>query len=134
MVEGLNQFRDMELKGFDDYLQRADAYFKGNPPPGRTSNTKKTTAQIPVGEVVEKIKHIYENAKDLTVSEESIHEELKKLEGFKKDDLLKVAEAIDLKTSKSITMPKLREEIRIRIFERRGGSIRAGFIDVNPIN
>ena len=134
--DGLSPFRDLPLKGFADFLTRAEAYRSGGEVPvtppkakaARTSAKTAATAAVDVQAVARQVRQLYDQAADLSATEESMEAALSRLEPLDKKGLVAVAEAIELKGVGSKSKPQIAAAIRQRIVAR-GSSQRVGLLD-----
>ena len=135
--DGLVPFRDLPLRGFADFLARAEAYRSGgevpmSPPkakPQKAASKAGTTLTVEVQALARQVKHLYDQAADPSTNEASIDAILNSLEPLDKKGLVTVAEAIDLKGFGSKTKPQIAAAIRQRILARKGSSQRVGLLD-----
>ncbi len=137
--EGLQPFRDQPLKGFADFLLRAEAYSRGEVPltgkGGRASGGAKRApassrpAATDVGQVSKAVHDLYERMSDPHVTPEQVEAVLRPLDSLKKEDLLVVAKGIDLTVPKSKTKDQIIDGIRQRLAARQASAQRAGLID-----
>jgi hypothetical protein len=104
---GLKPFRDLPLKGFADFLVRAEAYSRGEVPlagkPARSAGTRagRGKVAVDVDELARSIRDLWDRVADPAVRAEQIEGALRPLPGLNKNALLEVAEAIELLGMKS---------------------------------
>jgi hypothetical protein len=136
--EGLAPFRDLPLKGFADFLVRAEAYSRGEvpitPAPGgrRAAPSRPAKSKAPAGDadaLGRETHDLYERAADPAVTPEQIDALAARLGALSKDGLAAVAERIGLKGMKAKSKGAIQEAIRQRIIARKGASQRAGLIE-----
>ena len=138
--DGLGPFRELPLKGFAEFLARAEAYSRGEvplapPKGGRSSGSKPASsraAKTPapdVGILAREVRELYDRVADPAVTAEQIDALAGRLGGLTKDGLVAVAEVIDLKGMKAKTKPDILGAIRQRFHARKGATQRAGLLD-----
>ncbi|NBO91225.1 MAG: hypothetical protein EBV06_02745 [Planctomycetia bacterium] len=136
---GLAPFRDQPLKGFADFLTRAEGYYaRGEVPLTPTSGTRstrgaaKTTIPNPPPPDVEalaaEIQRLYESAADPTLTREKIETTTARMTPLKKDDLVHISERLGMVGMKTKTKDKIQEAIRERLIASRGIILRSGLI------
>jgi hypothetical protein len=137
--DGLAPFRELPLKGFAEFLTRAEAYRRGGevpirPPKGGSGRRgPETGARKPgppdVEALAREARDLYERAADPSVTEGKVEDLARRLGGLAKDGLVTVAEATGLKGMKSKKKDDILGVIRQRILSRKGSSQRVGLID-----
>jgi hypothetical protein len=135
--EALTAFRDLPLKGFADFLVRAEAFSRGEVPlPGKrggkgkvtgTPGAKKSSPDLDAfkREALE----LWEGATGAGVNRERVEEFTKRLSVLTKDGLLDVAASLTLTLKKSASKPVMQEAIGKWILERRGSKQRSDMTD-----
>ena len=134
--DGMAPFRNLPLKGFAEFLLRAEAYRSGGEVPtkkagGKTASAKSATkAPAPdVQALAQAVKQLYDQATAPATTEESIDAVLVRLQPVDKKGLLTVAEGIELKGISAKTKPAILAAIRQRIVDRKGSFQRVGLLD-----
>ncbi len=95
----------------------------------RTSAKTAATAAVDVQAVARQVRQLYDQAADLSATEESMEAALSRLEPLDKKGLVAVAEAIELKGVGSKSKPQIAAAIRQRIVARGVHSQRVGLLD-----
>jgi hypothetical protein len=136
---GLTPFRDLPLKGFADFLVRAEAYRTGGEVPtgaskaggsGKGAPGKTSAKPAPdANALAQEVRHLYDRAADPSVTTEQIDALAGRLTALPQKGLVVVAEAIDMKGMKSKKKDDILSAIRNRIHTRKGASQKAGMID-----
>lgn len=135
--DGLIPFRDLPLKGFADFIVRAEAYrSSGEVPSTASTNRRKqsgatgTKAAAPdIQSLAQEVKQLYDQAANPSTTEASIDALLERLGSVDKKGLVTVAEAIELRGVNSKTKPGIISAIRQRILARKGSTQRVGLLD-----
>jgi hypothetical protein len=136
--DGLAPFLDLPLRGFADFLTRAEAYRRGGEVPVAAPKTTARKAggraaaagpAVDVQAVARQVRQLYDQAADLSTTEAGIDAVLARLEPLDKKGLVAVADAIELKGVGSKTKPQIVAAIRQRIVARKGSSQRVGLLD-----
>ena len=144
IVSDLNSIRDamapfsgLPLKGFADFLTRAEAYRSGGevpvtPPKGggkKAAPKPATKPTVDVQGLAREVRQLYDQAANPSITEAGIDAVLARLQPLDKKGLLAVAEAIELKGISSKPKPAVVAAIRQRIIARKGSSQRVGLLD-----
>lgn len=133
--EGLAPFNESPLKGFAEFLVRAEAYSRGEVPVAPPSRKRATSGGRPpstkappvdVEALVQEAKDLYARAADPAVTAEAVEALAGRLKAPKKDDLVRVAEGVGLVGMKAKAKDKIVEAIRARILDRKGAAVRVG--------
>jgi hypothetical protein len=143
VCQGLEPFRDFPLKNFAEFLVKAEGYYSrgevpATPTKGGRGGKQRTTgggakvAKPDVATLTREVRELYDRAGDPSVTPEQIDEATRRLGGLTKDELAKVAEALEMKGMKSKKKDVIQEAIRQRILARKGTSQRVGMIDRSP--
>ncbi len=136
--EGLKPFADQPLKAFADFLVRAEAYAregivstgKGTKKPGARNASKTPSADCEA--LAREVRDLYDRAANPAVTVELIDALQGKLAGLTKDNVVLIADTIDLKGMKSKSKNDIVGTIVQRIKARKGATQRAGLIDRIP--
>lgn len=128
---GLAPYRELTLKGFADFLVRADpARDGGATAPGqRATRGTALKVQPDVNALAQEAHELHERAAAPTTTEEEIAALMTRLGGLKKDGLVLVGEKIGLKGMKAKAKSGILDAIEERIKSRRGATLRAELID-----
>jgi hypothetical protein len=137
---GLQPFHQTPLKDFADFLVRAEQYRAGGEVPSKSARggkpkepkpaSTRDKAPAPNAEALaQEVKQLYDQAATDAVTQEMIEAAMGRVGKLKKDGLLTVAAAVDLKMQKGATMPKIVAAIRQRLVDRKGSFQRAGLLD-----
>jgi hypothetical protein len=131
----LKPFRDQPLKGFADFLAKAEAYSRGeglHPAEKPRRATRSTAAKAPAADpaaVTAEVRDLYDRAASPSVTVEQIDGTCGKLTGLNKDGVVSVADQLGIRGMKSKAKAAIVEAIRQRILARKGATIRAGMVD-----
>jgi hypothetical protein len=137
MVEGLTPFREHSLKDFAAFLIKAETFVRTGELPvkggaRRSASPRQPKAPPPdAAQLSQEALRLYEQAADSAVTKEHIDLLLGRIGKMTKDGLLAIAGALEIKLPKSVTKPKVLQEIQKRIFDRKAIYQRAGLINPN---
>jgi hypothetical protein len=133
---GLRPFRQHSLKDFADFLVRAEAFSRGEVPvvpekkPRKVTPAPRSKEKTPdPATMAEEAKRVYAQAPNPSFTVDTLDELAGRLEKLNKDGLLTVAAALELKFNKSATKPKILQEIRNLIVDRKGSTDRSGLLE-----
>lgn len=141
VVAGLTPFADQPLQRFADFLVRAEAYSRGEVPVakpkrsatpggGRTKAAKPPKPPSPdVEAIARQTQEMYEGAAGAAVTREGVEALAGALAGLKKEDLVRVAERIEMVGMKAKKKELIVVAIRDRILARKGATQRVILID-----
>jgi hypothetical protein len=138
--KGLSPFRELPLKGFADFLVRAEAYRAGGEVPpvapksggkgkGAAAKAAAKPALPDAAALAQEVRSLYDRAADPAVTAEQIDALGGRLAGLTKDGLVAVAEAIDMRGMKSKKKDEILAAIQNRIRTRKGATQKVGMID-----
>lgn len=135
ICDGLAPFEWVSLKDFAAFLVRADAYSRGEVPVVPPKKARKVAGptqvapDVDVEAICREMRDLYDRAADPTTTAAIVDGTIGKLNGLKKDDLIQVAAAIELKVAKSKKAGDIIAAIRQRVIARKGATQRAGLLD-----
>lgn len=133
IAQGLAPFRDHSLADFAKFLVRAEAFSRGEVPviePKKAAAPKRTIEPTPdTAKLAHKAKDLYLHAYEASVTVEMVEDLIAKAGKLGKDDLITVAAATEMKVTKSASKPKILEQLKRRILDRKGSYQRAGLLD-----
>jgi hypothetical protein len=137
--DGLTPFRELPLKGFAEFLGRAEAYSRGEVPvtPPKGGRKAPSPAGKPPGKapaldadgLTREARELYDRVSDPSITGEQIDALTGRLGGLTKGGLVAVAEAIDLVGMGTKKKDDIVAAIRQRFHARKGATQRAGLID-----
>lgn len=135
VVEALEEFQDMEIPAFAQFLKTAAEYKRTGVVPitatkaagrGKAAAPKESANPAAIRADIQKLYHDASNPATTIEMIEAVHEKLKPL---KKPDLVAVAEAIGLVGMNKKTMPEITKTIVDRIRNIKQAALRTSIID-----
>jgi hypothetical protein len=125
----LEIFREQNLKDFADFLERAEAYWRGGEipmkkaSPGRSSSGKGQGSQEAARNAALRIRDFYARATDPAVTRELVEATVQALNPLKKDDLLDLAAQMEI-SQKLKTKADILKALERKILDRKGAFLR----------
>ena len=127
VADALEPFRDRTVGELADLLRRMAEPAGGELPesaPARPRGARPASSSgpvVPSTEAVQRLSELYKTALSPDLTPERMTEELKLLDGLKKDDLLRVAAVMGTQDAlKRRTVPDIRKALEKAIRDRRG--------------
>lgn len=134
--EAMTPLSQLSLKEFATFLVKAQAAPDGeaasrSPRSSRGGSATKPSGggAIDLNSTIQEVCRLYDRAADPATTEELIAEKTAPLKQLSKDNLVMVAEAIELMGMRAKKKDEIATAIRQRILARKGATQRAGLID-----
>ena len=125
----LDVFRDYSLKDFSDFLERAEAYWRGGEipikkPKARQTTPRKTKApKVTFQDASFQVRQMYNKATDELLTREAIVAAIQNIGGLKVNELKDIALQLDI-TQKFKKKDEYLKAIEHRILDRKGSAVR----------
>jgi hypothetical protein len=113
-------FHAQNVKAFTDALLKLEKKQNEGDSTGGARTTKSTTSKFDLDTVRKAIVELYARSANPNLTKEEIDQEMAKLEGGKKTDLVSICQALNLLVKGNATIPQIKELIKKTIVGRWG--------------